>query len=1686
MSSHEHLWKKGFSKPNSTPVPNPFKIQRRRVKALSPNLSPQEKLQLKQQADQISQLGYNSLNIPIKAPDPTTTQAIPSQPNSGEVTNQPTTPAADAVDVQADGLDDLDDQEQTNERDEISLASASDGSASDGSIQRQEISDSEAEEIAEPQVNSVENPEEETDIQAKAEQPARNFLELPINAPGTSPSSIQRQVKFRGIGNSIQQQPVENEEKVEPEAEQELQEEDETIQRQEIPNSEAEAIPESEVDSVENSAEEPDIQAKAEQSDRNFLELPVNAPGTSPSSIQRQGDLGELGNSIQQQPVENEEKVEPDSEEEPQELDETIQRQEIPEAEEDEISSSESQTVQRQGETSDTPDQQTEQSEEYHNFLEIPVNVPGTPSSSIQRQVNLGRLSNQIVQPIKTTPNPGLNRLNTFKSQRIESPIKPVNPVLNQSSAQTVQRQDNAEDEDIQNQPLQEPEAEIVQKKETPSQSSNATATPSLEQSIQQKRGSGQTLSKNVRQPMEQAFGADFSQVKVHTDSESDKLNKSIQAKAFTTGKDIFFKKGEYQPDSKPGQELLAHELTHVVQQNGNQVQAKSVKQVATKRNKLQPKPNLTPTSIPQPKIQRRENPQDEQSSAGVQPQPAQPAPAAPSAAPESGGEMTPATPQVESGGTGAAPETAEPGGMAAAPEMAAGGAPASATEMGTQPTAASDAPKSEAKGGGAASPASPDADPDFQATVKKAKGVAQKEKQHDPAESESKEAQDASEPPSNEVESKAQDKQVQEMEQQPPGEFNAEAFKAAVMDKVNQAAPKTLEDADKFKDNNLLSSVKDDMSNQAKETAEQAAGPVAEKTQEAPDTSGIESKQVKPLEQPDAGSTPGDIGAAQATPKPKPESEVSAPMQAESQKLDQQMAEADVTPEQLASSNEPQFVQALDAKKGAQQRAVEAPQEYRQQEQGTLNQAQSEAQTISQTQLQGMHGEREQLLAQVMGRQDETKTKDEQERDKVAKDIDGIYQETKTDVEGILNGLDTEVTNRFKVTADTAKQKFEEYVAPHMEEYKKRYDGLWGAGRWVKDKLMGVPPEVTAFFDEGRNQYINEIDKGLTDIANYVSDQLNKAKERITEGRENIKEYVAGLPEALKQVGTEAAQDIQTKFDDLEQSVKDKETELVDKLAQQYTENLQQLDAQIKEMKASNQPWFAQAFDAMAGVIDTINKLKNMLQNVLAKAASAIGSIIKDPIGFLGNLVSGVKQGLDNFIANIMTHLQGGLIGWLTGAMGSMGIQLPDDIFSLKGIFSLVTQILGMTWNYIRRKAVKLFGEPVVAGMEKSVEIFQIIANQGPMGLWEQVQEQFGDLKETVIEEIKGMLITQVITAGIKWIIGLLNPASAFVKAAMAIYDIVMFFINQGSQVVELVNAVIEAITAIASGAVGGAAKLVENALARSLPVVIGFLASLLGVSGLAKKVQNIVKKIRSRIDKAIDKVLKKAKGLFKGKKGKGNKDKESKFTKKERDAGLAAFEKAEKPFVKNGTINHKDAHKVANTVKQNHPVFQSITVIDGKDSWDYKYIFKANDPVDTSSKKAETIVPEPVEEDVTNGPHGPNRKLADIISRAISGKKPQGRWLSREAAEQAIANLDVEKMGIGRAYSVPISAEAGEVLTPYQEYPDRGLKPTERILRESTDRAVVIRKSNNKIHTFPIDSNHPAYGVQAPIIER
>lgn len=94
-------------------------------------------------------------------------------------------------------------------------------------------------------------------------------------------------------------------------------------------------------------------------------------------------------------------------------------------------------------------------------------------------------------------------------------------------------------------------------------------ASPELADNIRSSKGGGSTLPSATQQRMGQAFGTDFSNVRVHTGSRATAMSNGIQAKAFTHGSDIYFNQGQYQPGSSGGDHLLAHELTHVVQQGG-------------------------------------------------------------------------------------------------------------------------------------------------------------------------------------------------------------------------------------------------------------------------------------------------------------------------------------------------------------------------------------------------------------------------------------------------------------------------------------------------------------------------------------------------------------------------------------------------------------------------------------------------------------------------------------------------------------------------------------------------------------------------------------------------------------------------------------------------------------------------------------------------------------------------------------------------------------------------------------------------------------------------------------------------------------------------------------------------------------------------------------------------------------
>ena len=120
-------------------------------------------------------------------------------------------------------------------------------------------------------------------------------------------------------------------------------------------------------------------------------------------------------------------------------------------------------------------------------------------------------------------------------------------------------------------------------------------ASSDLSSRLSASKGGGQPLLADTRSSMESAMGADFSNVRVHTGSEAVQMSEGINAQAFTHGSDVYFNEGKYDTGSSSGKHLLAHELTHTVQQGGA-VQMQIHKQ-QTPRTSIQ-----QPTTTQQPK----------------------------------------------------------------------------------------------------------------------------------------------------------------------------------------------------------------------------------------------------------------------------------------------------------------------------------------------------------------------------------------------------------------------------------------------------------------------------------------------------------------------------------------------------------------------------------------------------------------------------------------------------------------------------------------------------------------------------------------------------------------------------------------------------------------------------------------------------------------------------------------------------------------------------------------------------------------------------------------------------------------------------------------------------------------------------------------------------------------------------
>jgi hypothetical protein len=183
--------------------------------------------------------------------------------------------------------------------------------------------------------------------------------------------------------------------------------------------------------------------------------------------------------------------------------------------------------------------------------------------------------------------------------------------------------------------------------------------------------------------------------------------------------------------------------------------------------------------------------------------------------------------------------------------------------------------------------------------------------------------------------------------------------------------------------------------------------------------------------------------------------------------------------------------------------------------------------------------------------------------------------------------------------------------------------------------------------------------------------------------------------------------------------------------------------------------------------------------------------------------------------------------------------------------------QVAGISWAFIRSKLVNIFGEQKIAYSEKTIDVVRKFVTEGIMGIWDWIKDSAQSLMTTMIDAMKGWLLTKLVVGFAEWIVSLLIPGGGILKLVQGIYKLVMWFVDNIQRILRWVNAVLDSLGNVAMGAISAAIGFIVGTMKIIIPVILDFFAKLLNISGIVDAVKNIINKIVGPIHKAIDKML-------------------------------------------------------------------------------------------------------------------------------------------------------------------------------------------------------------------------------------
>lgn len=282
-----------------------------------------------------------------------------------------------------------------------------------------------------------------------------------------------------------------------------------------------------------------------------------------------------------------------------------------------------------------------------------------------------------------------------------------------------------------------------------------------------------------------------------------------------------------------------------------------------------------------------------------------------------------------------------------------------------------------------------------------------------------------------------------------------------------------------------------------------------------------------------------------------------------------------------------------------------------------------------------------------------------------------------------------------------------------------------------------------------------------------------------------------------------------------------------------------------------------------IVAILEIMNFPFDLIGNIITRALEAIDDIKRDPIGFLKNILRALKQGFIQFFDNIVTHLISGVTGWLMSELQDANIPILTD-FSLRGVITWVLEVLNISMERIWEKLAEhpRIGPARVARIRSMINTLEGIwtfirdvQERGMAAIWDKIQEQLNNLWNTVLDAVKNFVMERIVNRITARLLSMLDPTGimAVINGAMAFFNAIQSFIRYLREMLEVVNSFVNGVADLARGNVATAADYLERTMGQAMPVVIGFLANQVGLTGIGARIATILEQVRATVDEAL-----------------------------------------------------------------------------------------------------------------------------------------------------------------------------------------------------------------------------------------